>query len=175
MSTYDESGLANWVAANSFPNHPGVTDGHLPKATAHAHQARPAVPSSKVTTHDHVLNPRHGPAATTPFGHQNTTSTTPKARSSLKKAVRFTPSVQARDDAKHEADDRTRSNGTTIRCMACERCHVKPVGWTVDGEEYCDGCCRDLKKRRYRHYMVDRPKGVEGRDGAQWLWNAGGG
>lgn len=116
MSTYDQPGLANWVAANSFPDHPGPTD-------------------------------RHGPTATTK-PHHSTTTAMPKPRSCLKKGVQFTPSVQARDERKQEGKNRTKSNGTRVKRMACKYCHVKAVGWTVDDEGYCDGCYRDSRERR---------------------------
>ncbi|KAF6240727.1 hypothetical protein HO173_001400 [Letharia columbiana] len=150
MSTYDQPGLANWVAANSFPDHPGPTDRHGPTATAHHHhQSRPAVQQSKTTTHDHHhrLESRHGPTATTK-PHHSTTTAMPKPRSCLKKGVQFTPSVQARDERKQEGKNRTKSNGTRVKRMACKYCHVKAVGWTVDDEGYCDGCYRDSRERR---------------------------
>ena len=142
MSTYDKSRLADWVAANSVADHAGHTDGPWP----HSHRSSPAV-SSKATTHDHHPRPRQVPTATTPH-HRPTALEMPEPRFSRKKEVRFTPSVQARDDEKHEVEDRTISNGTR---MSCEHCHVKRVDWTVDDQAYCDGCYRHSRKRRYGH------------------------
>lgn len=134
MSTYDKPGLAKWVAANS-------------RVMAHAHQPGPPVPS-KAATHDHHQLPRYVPTATTQ--HNNSTAVaTPEPRFCPKKVVRFTPSVQARDEEEHEAKDKVRSNGERNKCLACERCHVKSVDWTVDGEDICDGCYGDSRKRRY--------------------------
>lgn len=151
MRTYDQSGLANWVVANSLPNHPGPTDRHAPTTTAHQqqHQSRPAVQQSKTTTHDHHhhLESRHGPTATTK-SHHSTTTAMPKPRSCLKKGVQFTPSVRAPDERKQEGRNRTKSNGTRVKRMACKYCHVKAVGWTVDDDGYCDGCYRDSRERR---------------------------
>lgn len=134
MSTYDKPGLAKWVAANS-------------RVMAHAHQPAPPVPS-KAATHDHHQLPRYVPTVTTQ--HNNSTAVaTPEPRFCPKKVVRFTPSVQARDEEEHEAKDKVRSNGERNKRLACERCHVRSVDWTVDGEDICDGCYRDSGKRRY--------------------------
>lgn len=129
LNTYDKSRLADWVAASSVPDHARHTDGPSP----HSHQSSPAVPS-KATTHDH-LRPRQVPTATTPL-HRSPTPEMPEPRFSRKKRVRFTPSVQARDDEKHEVEDRT---------ISCEHCHVKRADWTVDDQDYCDGCYRHSK------------------------------
>lgn len=134
MSTYDKPGLAKWVAANS-------------RVMAHAHQPAPPVPS-KAATHDHHQLPRYVPTATTQH-NDSTAVATPEPRFCPKKVVRFTPSVQARDEEEHEAKDKTSSNGERNKRLACERCHVKSVDWTVDGEDICDGCYRDSRKRRY--------------------------
>ena len=136
MSTYDKSRLADWVAANSVPDRAGHTDGPSPCSR----QSSPAVPS-KATTHDHHPRSRQVPTATTPL-RRSTTPEMPEPRFSRKKRVRFAPSVQARDDDKHEVEDRT---------ISCEHCHVKQADWTVDDQDHCDGCYRHSRKWRYGH------------------------
>ena len=112
----------------------------------HAQRFGAASPSTAVTA-----PPRH-PARSAP----NPRSSPYKK----KKAVQFAPSVRARDDErkrkrkkkkqKHEAweRDRARSDGPRIKRVACECCRVRPVGWTVDGEGYCDGCYREGREGR---------------------------
>ena len=75
----------------------------------------------------------------------------PELRSSLRRGCVFTPSGQARDEGKEEAEKRTRSNGTRVIRMTCGRCHVRPVDWSVDDEDHCDGCYRESRKWRYGH------------------------
>ena len=91
---------------------------------------------------------RQVPTATTGFQHSGT-STREELRSCLKKGVRFTASVEGRDDRMREGGNRTVGIGMGIRSVGCGCCRATSVDWSVGDEGCCDGCYRDLRKRRY--------------------------
>ena len=165
MGVYDLSGLADWVAANSLGGRgEGFGKQDESRDTPDALRSKRVIPSSThQDTADALRSKRVIPSSTdtTPSHHTHLSPISlpplPLSRAGAKKTVRFTESVQERDERREE---RMKAGGKRIERLVCEGCGGKSVEWSVDGEGYCEGCFREARKRRGGRWFVGRPERV---------------